>query len=49
MAVGDLVGHAYFGKGTVVSVTDSEITVDFGFPYGLKTVTADSIHLLAPA
>lgn len=41
-----LYGHSYFGIGKLISHNGNAITLDFGFPYGVKTVKESEVQLL---
>ena len=48
MKQGEYVGHAYFGKGVVIAdVGCTYVEVDFGFPFGIKTVPKTTVRPLA--
>jgi hypothetical protein len=44
MSIGLKVGHSYFGVGRIVGLTESIVTVDFGYPYGVRGVAYHSVH-----
>lgn len=43
MSIGLKVGHSYFGVGTIVGLTESVLTVDFGYPFGVRVVAYQSV------
>ncbi|HSB51136.1 MAG TPA: hypothetical protein VLD40_00625 [Dissulfurispiraceae bacterium] len=47
MSIGVRVGHSYFGAGIVLSVIDGAVTVDFGYPYGVRTLDSESVQTAA--
>lgn len=48
MSQGDYVGHSYFGKGVVIAeVGSTYVEIDFGFPFGIKTVPKKTVQPLA--
>lgn len=47
MSTGIIVGHSYYGKGKVMEVTNSLVTVDFGYPYGLRTLPAECVQVIS--
>lgn len=41
-----LYGHSYFGIGRMVSRNNGAVILDFGFPYGVRTVRESEVQLL---
>jgi hypothetical protein len=46
MLAGIKVGHGYFGKGTVISIVGESVSVNFEYPYGVRTVSLYEIQPL---
>ena len=47
MSIGTIVGHSYFGKGKVIETAEANITVDFNYPYGIKTVGVNDVAVIS--
>lgn len=46
ISIGIIVGHSYFGKGKVYGIDGSDLEVNFGYPYGKKTVCCNDVSVI---